>query len=446
MFHPVKSLIALAVVTAFGFSALAQGQAFSLAQAQKFATENSLLMKNATLDLEASRKKVSEIRSIGLPQINGEAKFNHFIDIPTQVIPAVAFEPTAPPDLFVPVQFGIDNDVSAGLTATQLFFDGTYIVGLQSAKTYVQLSERSEDKVIQDVKAGVAEAYYQTLTAQESAKMVGDNLVELEKNLKEMKAFFEQGLIEDTEVDQMELTVSSVRATKDNLDRQVEIAAQLLKFQMGMPLGSQISLTDNLESLSKNINESNVATAKVNLTNHPEYKLLETQENLMALNLKKEKFRRLPTLAGYASYSRNSFSNDLNFQDFFPTTVVGLTLNVPIWSSFGSNAIIAQANIELEKTKNQRSLLEQNLELQASVAKSEYLNAKANYENEKDNLALAQKILDKTIIKQRNGMASSLEVTQANAQLLTTQTSYVQSAMNMLNAKLKLDQALGQYN
>lgn len=451
MKHPRKKLLAaLAALALLPGAVWAQnggGQAFSLSQAKSYAVEHNIEYKNAALDVDASRQKVNEITAIGLPQVSGSASFQSFIDIPVQLIPAAAFDPTAPADLYVPVQFGIDNTLQAGLTVNQLVFDGTYIVGLQSAKTYVSLSEKMRAKSAIDIKDRVASAYYGVLAMEESIKALKDNLNYLESTLQETKAIAEQGLMDETEADQMELTVGNVRNMLASMERQREVAYKSLKYSMGMPLTSEITLSETLSDL---VGESaaNAASAdpKVNLGSHVDYQLAATQEELMKLNMKKEKYTRLPSLGGYFSYSRSSFSNEFDFADWYPSTLWGLQLNVPIFDSFGTHNKIKQAKIEVEKAENNREMLEQALQIQAESAQEEYLTALANYNHEKSNLQLSNDILRKTVARQQSGMASSLEVSTANAQYLTTQNNVVAAQLQLLNAKAKLASATGNYN
>jgi outer membrane protein TolC len=124
------------IIIGFAYLKIYAQEAYTLKQAIAFAIENAYSAKNAKSDVVAAKKKVNETTSIGLPQISAEGNFQNFIDIPTQVMPANAFNPLADPSLLIPVQFGTKYNTSATITASQLLFDGSYIVGLQAAKTY----------------------------------------------------------------------------------------------------------------------------------------------------------------------------------------------------------------------------------------------------------------------------------------------------------------------
>ena len=121
-------------------------QSFSLQQAQAYALENNYEKVNAENDLLIAKKKVWETTGIGLPQVNFEAQFQNFIDLPVNLVPANAFDPNAPADEFSELKFGTDYNTSATISASQLLFDGSYIVGLQASKTYKQYAEQNVAK------------------------------------------------------------------------------------------------------------------------------------------------------------------------------------------------------------------------------------------------------------------------------------------------------------
>ena len=137
----------LLLVTFFAMSGLITGQeSYSLESAKKLAVENSSTVKSAQLDVKITDRKIWETKAIGLPQVNLEAGFQHFIDIPTQVIPAQAFNPFAAEGEMVGVQFGTDYIASANLTISQLLFDGRYLIGLKAIQMFGQASAQSLKK------------------------------------------------------------------------------------------------------------------------------------------------------------------------------------------------------------------------------------------------------------------------------------------------------------
>ncbi|MBW8048844.1 MAG: TolC family protein [Cytophagales bacterium] len=433
---------------------------FSLEEALIYAVKNNHTIKNAALDAGISKSKVKEVTATGFPQLNGEINYQNFIDIPTQVIPANAFDRQAPADLLVPVKFGTSNNAYAKITARQLLFDGTYIVGLQAAKVYLKLSMNSLIKSQIEVKDLVSQTYYMVLVAEENERILTRNHENIKSILDETKVLNKNGFVDEIEVEQLELTLSNLFNSLTKVKGQVMMSYRLLKFQMGIDVDQPITLKDSLKGLLSGIDNETLEPEEfpagdsagkqqlmkeLDVENHIDFMLVKTQESLMALNLKKEKFARMPTLGAFATHSQNTFSNSLEFPDWYPTTIWGINVSIPIFDSYGQSSRIRQARLELEKIKNQRTQMEQNLRMQAGNAQIEYYTAYTQSNIEGKNMKLAKKILDKTIVMHKEGMASSTDVTVANNQHLTTQGNYYSSIFELLKSKSKLDKALNNY-
>lgn len=420
--------------------------AFSLKEAQDYGVENHLSAKNARLNVEESRRKVQETIAIGLPQVSGEATFNHFIDIPVQVAAANVFDPNAEEDVLIPLQFGTNNNATATINATQLLFDGTYFVGLQASKTYMQLSEQSAEKSEIQIKDNVASSYYNVLIAEENQKIFSENVERLEEQLRQLTEMHKNGFIEETEVDQLALILSDAKKRNSTIKRQVEVTYQLLNFQMGREITEPLQLTDDLRSIYANYDEASLLQRDLKLDDHIDFRLMSTQEEIQLLQLKAERAVRYPSLGAFYQLSQNSFSNDYNLPDWYRSSVVGIKVSMPLFTSMGTTRKIQQRKIQLEKIQNDKEMLEDNLKIEVSVARTQYIDALEQFRTEQENLELSKKILDKTTQKQANGMASSIDVTVANNQYLETQGKYINALYNILKSKSTLDKALNNYN
>ncbi|MBQ0740322.1 TolC family protein, partial [Aquimarina celericrescens] len=105
----------------------------------------------------------------------------------------------------VPIVFGTNQQASATATLSQLIFDGSYLVGLEAAKTFLQYSNDVEEKTQLQVRKGVINAYGSVLISQESVKILKNNLETLEKNYEETKKIFDNGLTEEENVEQLQI-------------------------------------------------------------------------------------------------------------------------------------------------------------------------------------------------------------------------------------------------
>ncbi len=419
---------------------------FSLEEAKDYALAHNQNIKNAQLDIKIADAQVWETTSIGLPQVSASVGYNNNLILSTQLIPAEFFG--GEPGTFQEIQFGTQHNATATLSATQLIFNGSYFVGLQTSRIFKDLSKHSLEKTEIEVLATVMQTYYTVLLAQSNKAILDSNLVSLNQTLYETEQLLTQGFVEETDVDQLQITVNTLENSMGALERQVSTSERLLKYQMGLDLDQPIKLTDELNAILTEINLEALSNQELQLQKHIDYILLDTQEKLQQMNLKNEKVSYLPTLNASYTYQEMAQRNDFSFFDFseewFPAEILGFTLNIPIFSSGQRNARVNQAKLELKKAQNDLELGATGLKLAAQQARDKYITALNKYYTQKKSIDLAEKILNKTSVKYREGMVSSLELTQANDQYLESESNLTSAIFELLNAKIELDKAYSQ--
>ena len=460
------SILILAFYSIFAQQTKTDGiLSFSLKQAQDYGEKNSYKNTNAEADIKIAKKKVSQITAVGFPQLNASAKYQNYIDIPTSLMPdfltpavegvlvghglITSQQMTGSSGATFPVQFGTKHNFSADITASQLLFDGSYIVGLQAAKAFVELSSNSYTKSVFDVKESIAQAYYLVLVALENKNILDTTLTNLNKVLNDTKKYLENGFIEETDMDQLIILVSSITNKLNMVDRQIEIAFNLLKFQMGIDLNQKIILTDKLKDMIIQSVAENLVSKEFDYKKHIDYKLLKTTENLSMLNLRKDKYAYLPSLSCFITTSRNAQRSEFDFfkkdKDWYKTTIFGVGLSLPIWDSGIKHFKIQQDNLELEKTRTLQKQLQQALELDVQNSRSTLKTYTDQYQSDFNNMQLAKKIYDRSIIKYNEGVSTSLELTQTYNQYLTSQGTYLGTVLELLKSKSNLNKALNNY-
>jgi outer membrane protein TolC len=231
------------------------------------------------------------------------------------------------------------------------------------------------------------------------------------------------------------------------VEQLISLANLALKLQMGMPLSTDLTITDALDKL--------VAAAQpdpnqaLNPENRPEYRTAMAGKTLQELNLRNAKAGYLPNLIGFATAGANSgvndFKNIVKVKDYwFGYQIVGLKLQVPIFDGFQTKYKIKEAQIDLQKTENQVKELTQVFELQLAQSKINLAANSARLQMQKQNMELAQEILRVSQIKYQTGVGSSLEITNAEAGLKEAQTNYFVSLYDFLISKIDYEKALGQ--
>lgn len=428
------------------YSIAQETQTLSLKEAQTYALEHNYEKVNAENDLLIAKKKVWETTGIGLPRVDFEAKLQNFIDIPTSLVPANTFNPNAPANEFSELQFGTNYNNSASISASQLLFDGTYIVGLKAAKTYKEFAEKSLVKTEIQVKEDVAQAYYLVIVAEENKKILNKVAETTQKLLNETTKIYEEGFTEEQNVDQLKLTLNDINNSLADAERQIFIAKNLLKFQIGYEINNNIELTDNIEGLLAFTNSENVFATEIDVKNNIDYQIIKVNEELMKLGFNKEKFAFAPSIAAFFNHSQQNMSNDFDAFSggkYYPQTLWGVSLKLPLIAGGSRLAKTSQAKIEYLKAQTKSKQIEQSLILQIQRNQSDYTSALSIYNNQKNGLALAEKINNQSIIKYNEGIISSLELSQTQNQYLETEGKYIKSLLDLFNAKSNLNKITG---
>ncbi len=417
---------------------------FSLDEAIAYALENSYNAKVAVNDVKAAEKKVWETTTIGLPQINAKVDYQHWIKQQISLLPAEIFGGT--PGTFSEVTFGTQQTLNATVTLKQLLFDGSYLVGLQSARTYLQISKLAQDKTTTLTKEAVINAYGNVLVAEKSIEILEGNKVILEKNLYDAKQILKNGLNEEEDVEQLEITLGTIESQLNNVRRLKTIAYQMLNITLGNSIATEITLSDSLDSLTAlNIDLELVATP-FNIENHIDFKIAENDKESNRLLMQYERSKALPSLSAFINYGQMANSDTFTFfnsnQTWFDSSLLGVSLNVPIFSSLQRSSKTAQAKIAFENSDIRLEETKQRLNLQAQSAKSEYQLSIENYETAKRNLLLSERIEKKQRIKFFEGISTSFDLATAQNQLYTQQQNYIQSMLDVINKKAALATAL----
>jgi outer membrane protein len=441
-------LLALSIIFLTTINAQEKTMSFSLDEAIKFALENSYNTKSAKNEINSAKEKVWETTTIGLPQINARVDYQNFLKQPVSLLPAAAFDnttstvetveeyfnlqantrPTAP-EGFIPVVFGTRQNMNASVTITQLLFDGSYLVGLQAAKTFLKISNQAEEKTELLTREAVINAYGNVLVTENSVAILKKNIEILEKNYQDAKKIFENGLNEEEDVEQLEITLGNLKNQLNSVQRMQQIAYQMLNLSIGNPINIKLILTDSLDGLATSNINLGLISKTFNVDSHIDFKIAENDRETKRLMVKLEKSKFLPSLGAFVNYGAQAFSESFSFfnndQRWFQSSLFGVGLNVPLFSSFGKNATTAQAKISLETADLRLEETKQRLNLQAEKAKSDYQFSIENYQTAK-----------------RNVGSSSFDLLQAQNQLYSQQQNYIQSMLDVIAKKATLENAL----
>ncbi|MFW6309605.1 MAG: TolC family protein [Prolixibacteraceae bacterium] len=447
MNRKIKSLMQLfAFVLAMPLvSAQPDSSGFSLEEAQQYAIENSYVLQNSRHDVTIAQKEVWQAISTGLPQVSGTANYNMFLSLPVSLIPGEFFGED--PGTYIPVKFGQDYNSDFGFTVNQQIFDGTYIVAVGSAQIYLDLARHANEKSEIDIRDAVAQSYYAVLIGEQNLEVMQENLDNVMQLYNETKAYYENGFREEMDVDQMQLMVQNAENEIIKAEREIKIARTVLKYTMGYEIGSPILLSEELEDFVNPLIARHTAPG-FDFAGHIDYRLATTNMQVSEKMLRLEKAAFLPRLNSFYSYTKTAYGNKANlFQSdvsWFPSSLIGFQITMPIFSSGNKVVKVQQAKLELTKAQNQRRLAESTLKKDYLTAVAEMETALEKYENDSESLSLSEKILNKSKIKFQNGLISSTELAQLETQYIQTYGAYVGSTMQLLQAHQKLKKAAGE--
>lgn len=443
-----RSLLLLVFIT-IGFAMSAQQDStrtyrFSLMEAIEFGLENNYQSQIAQKDVEIALKQKWEIIAQGLPQINGAVDYQNYLKQPVTLLPA---EITGgQPGTFTPVTFGTKQSVNATGTWSQLIFDGSYIVGIQSVKTLLQISKNAKTKTDLEIKKAIINAYGNVLLAEESVDIIQNNVKNVQKNYEDTQKIFENGLTEQEDVEQLEVTLLNLKNELARSKRMQGIAYDMLNLSMGLPVENEVILTNDLDELAMSYFDLSLLSETIPVEENIDYRIAKNSAESAEIQVKLQKAKALPTLTGFVNYGYQGFSQKFTFltnnQDYFSQSVLGVSLNIPIFSSGMRSSRTQQRELEYEQALLDLERTENDVKRQINTAKSEYEFSLENYENAAKNLELAERIENKNQIKFFEGIASSFELSEAQRQLYSAQQNYLQSMLQVITSKVELENLL----
>ncbi|MCX2678873.1 TolC family protein [Galbibacter sp. EGI 63066] len=441
----VISIILLATTVSFSQE---KNYSFSLEEAVNFALDSSYTALNSRREVAKSLKQKWETTATGLPQINGAVDYQNQLKQPVTLIPGEIAG--GEPGTFVPVTFGTKQQMSLTATLNQLIFDGSYLVGLKAAKVFVDYNENANEKTLLEVRKGVINAYGGVLLSQESISILEKNLETLKDNLRETKAMFENGFAEEEDVEQLQITTAQIENQLSNSKRLEVYAKQMLNLALGIPVNSNVILEDNLGSLTVESVSLELMDTTFSYEDNVDYQIAQNLTKQRELELKLEKSRALPSINAFVNYGTAAYDDEFVFFDretsWFQSSILGVSMTVPIFSSLQRSAKTQQAKIALEQAKTEFEQQTEQINADLDLAKSNYRFAIENYHTSQGNLRLAERIEHKNQVKYKEGISTSFELRQAQTQLYTAQQEYIESMLDVIEKKAELETVLNTPN
>ena len=420
----------------------------TLDEAIEYGINNNFSVKNANREIEKAQKDRWSTIAIGLPQIYAEVNYQNFLEMPVSLVPAEFFGGQS--GEFAEISFGTKQKVVGSVRMDQLIFDGSYIVGLEASKIFLKISENIYEKTTLETKKIIVNNYAAALLAGENVKLLNKNKKNLEENVSEIHQLFKNGFVEEESVEQIQLTLANINTQLKYAANLSKIIHEMLKFNLGIPVEKKVVLSSQISEI---IDESNLIFEdqnNFNISNNIDIKIAENNFLSESLLYKYEKSKFLPSLKAFinGSYTGNNEKFDFakNNQKWFGSSLFGLSLDIPLFSSFSKKVNSQKAKISMQQAETKLNETQYRIRMEIETALNDYQLAIENYFTEKENLGLAERIENKNQVKYFEGMVGSFELRQAQLQLYSSQSKYLSSIQNLIERKINLETLINSTN
>jgi len=415
----------------------------SLDEAIIIGINNNRNIIKANLEVQKAYKEKWSTIATGLPQIKASVDYRNFIEQPVSLIPAEFFGGNKGD--FAEVSFGTKQNLNAGVKLDQLIFDGSYLVGIQAMKVFIEESKNFREKTILEIKKNIVSTYSSVLLTRENIKLLKKNKLNLESNLSDVTELFRNGFDEEESVEQIKLTLSEINSQLRYSENVERITLGMLKLLLGYPIENLLSLSDSLEKIINDglFQVKNKNTETSDNKNNIDVKIAKNNVASKKLLYKFEQSKYLPSISAFINGFYTGNNDEFTFSDknqkWFGSSVFGLSIKLPLFSSFARSARTQKAKLSLEQARTNLEETKEKIDLELKFANNEYALSIENYFTYKENLALAENIEKKNQLKYFEGIITGFELRQIQLQLYNSQNNYLKSIQNMIVKKINLE-------
>ncbi|WP_338359876.1 TolC family protein [Yeosuana marina] len=443
-----KSFTSFGLLTLLFFSLIssylqAQSKSLTLKDAITYALENQSDAKKAKLQVERGEYEVQEVRSRALPQISANGNLTHNPIIQTTVIDGAGF---GAPGTTIQAAFGQKWTSSAGVSLNQAIYDQSVFIGLKAAKTTREFYQINAQLTQEQVIERVANAYYQVYVTRQNLNVLDNNLKNTNKVREIIKGQFDNGLAKKIDLDRILVRISNINAQRQQTLNSVDLQENALKFYMGMPIETKISIPQTeFEVTPQALSEA------PNTTSRTEYLLLKKNEQLLEYQKKSVQAGYYPTLSLTGSYNYLGqgpempwFKKPVDGVYWSDYAAIGLNLHIPIFTGFETHAKVRKAENDLQAIKVDLESTKLSLDLAYENAKKQIENSLISINDQKENAILAQEVLDNTNNNYIQGLASLTDLLDAENELVLAQNNYTTALLDYKLAEIQLIKSKGE--
>ena len=438
-------IMVFAAVLLFSTSKAQEPVSLTLKNALEYALEASQNARKAKLDVENSQYKIDEVKARALPQVNGSGSLTYNPILQQSALPGDFF---GQPGSTVLVAFGQKWNANAGVSVNQAIFDNAVFTGLKAAKTTAEFyrlnSQLTEEQIIEQVATG----YYRVLVQRQQVGVTDSTIKNTQKVQAALQSLHENGLAKKIDVDRIAVSLSNLKSRRQQLINGVQMLENQLKFYMGMPIETAITIPD--VQLSEIKPQAIPKDDKIDVSNRTELAVLKSQEKLLQYQRQATRSEFLPTLSLSGAYSYQGMSNgfpvfkgESSGANWFDVASVGVNLRVPIFNGNATKARIRQADVQIRKLNEDISQTKLSLSLAYENARTQINNSIITLNSQRGNVRLAEQVYFNTQSNYNNGLATLTDLLNAENSLTEAQTNYSSALLDYRVAEIQVVKAQG---
>ena len=398
----------------------------SLDEAKQYAVEHNRTVQNAGLSVKQAEAARWQAIASMLPQVSGSLGYTNMCGYEMKLAG-------------MPVPMNPTGELGIKATMT---ISGQQIVGSLISDLAKDMQDVAKAKTIQVIEANVTNIYVNILATQETVELLRKNMVNLESLYKMTENAVKVGAAEQIDADQLSVQVASMESAINTTDRSIEVLKSTLQLLLGVDAQTEIILTNRLDEILNEEEAMKLLSSELVLEDNYDYALSKKQAELAKKQVTLKAMEYVPSVTGFYQYSAKTYFGEAEGMNMTPPNTVGVTLNVPIWSSGVRAAGVTEKKLAYKAAQNSLADTEDQLRVSDRQYRYDLVSAYDNYKIQKRNIEVTQRVFDNMAKKFEYGYASSLDVTNTSTNLISAQQNYIQALTSMVNAHINLKNLL----
>ena len=398
----------------------------SLDEAKQYAVEHNRTVQNAGLSVKQAEAARWQAIASMLPQVSGSLGYTNMCGYEMKLAG-------------MPVPMNPTGELGIKATMT---ISGQQIVGSLISDLAKDMQDVAKAKTIQVIEANVTNIYVNILATQETVELLRKNMVNLESLYKMTENAVKVGAAEQIDADQLSVQVASMESAINTTDRTIEVLKSSLQLLLGVDASTEVILSNKLDDIL-NVDEAmKLLSSELVLEENYDYALSKQQAELAKKQVTMKAMEYVPSITGFYQYSGKTYFGEAEGMNMTPPNTVGVTVSVPIWSSGVRAAGVTEKKLAYQAAQNTLADTEDQLRVSDRQYRYDLVSAYDNYQIQKRNIEVTQRVFDNISKKFEYGYASSLDVTNTSTNLITAQQNYIQALTSMVNAHINLKNLL----